>query len=124
MSGFYTNCGTCPCDCVAKVNVGSAQCKENQRTHMQKQLIPLDKPLSNKELKAIMSKGRVKKNRISVNLNFDMEDLIDCGNIDAFNEIVDNRVFADSGYLGDINYKVVGVHNGQIIINVDAEVEL
>jgi len=84
----------------------------------------LDKPLTNKELKTRMTKGRVKKNRISVNLNFDMDDLIECGNIDAFNEIVDNRVIAEGGILGDINYKVVGVHNEQIIINVDAEVEL
>jgi hypothetical protein len=88
----------------------------------------LKKPLSLQELKA-----QAKNGRISVNIVISLEDLLNYG-IEDLNDLADTRILnvAIGASLSDINYKVVGVIpakenapgclNGEIIINVNADV--
>jgi len=82
----------------------------------------LKKPLSLKSLKK-----RLVNNRISVNVKISFLGMIDCYGFDSFNEMIDDLIILEEGYLSDINYKIVGsipatkTDSGYVIINVVAE---
>jgi hypothetical protein len=61
-----------------------------------------------------------KDRRFTDTVAFSLDQLIDAGGIEGFNEMVENTVNVD-GVLSDINYKVKGVKkNGDILISVNA----
>lgn len=81
----------------------------------------LKKPLSPKEVKK-----QALNNRISVNIELSLTDMIDC-DLEFLNNMVDELILKE-GCLSDINYKIVGCipatdkHKGYVILNVNADV--
>ena len=81
----------------------------------------LKKPLSLKALKK-----QALNNRISVNIEISLTDMIDL-NTFSLNDMADKLILKE-GCLSDINYKIVGCipaankHNGYVILNVNADV--
>lgn len=79
----------------------------------------ITRPLSANEFnKHARANGRVRL-RIMVRLH----DLIACVGIDAFNDIVDERLYGKGarGCLVDLRYRPVGVRKDCVIIEVDAD---
>lgn len=72
-----------------------------------------------------------KRTAVDILVSIGLGDLIDCGDIDGINELMDERVLSLNGRLADIHYTVAGCIagepdpgvSGEVIIRVRAEVE-
>ena len=81
----------------------------------------VEKPLSALEFRdRIGADGRVRF-AIAVSL----QQLHDCGDVDAFNELVDSRLYGDGvrGCLTDLVYRPLRVEEDSVVIEVDAATE-
>lgn len=82
----------------------------------------LTKPLSKDEVKKL----RDEEGYISVNVPFDLNEIID-HDLEGFNDLAEERIL-EHGILADISYKVVGHQvpedqgSGTVIVQVTAEV--
>jgi hypothetical protein len=79
----------------------------------------ITRPLSAKKLKRhVRANGRVR-----LHIKVRLHDLIACAGIDAFNDLVDERLYGKgvSGCLVDLRYRPVGVRGDGVIVEVDAE---
>ena len=75
-------------------------------------------------LSAIKFNRHVRANgRIRLRIKVRLYDLIACAGIDAFNDLVDERLYGKGvrGCLVDLRYRPVGVRKDCVIIEVDAD---
>ena len=81
----------------------------------------VEKPLSAQEFRDLMeADGHV---RLAIPVSLD--ELHGCGDIDAFNELVDARLYGDGvhGCLTDLVYRPLRVENDRVVIEVTAATE-
>ena len=81
----------------------------------------VEKPLSAREFRdRIDADGHVR-----LALSVSLDELFNCGDIDAFNELVDARLYGDGvhGCLTDLVYRPLRVENGRVVIEVAAATE-
>jgi len=81
----------------------------------------VEKPLSAREFRdRVGADGRV---RLAIAVSLD--ELHNCGDVDAFNELVDSRLYGDGvrGCLTDIGYRPLRVEEDRVVIEVDAATE-
>jgi hypothetical protein len=80
-----------------------------------------EKPLSAREFRDLIdAEGHV---RLAIIVSLD--ELLNCGDIDAFNELVDSRLYGDGvhGCLTDLVYRPLRVENDRVVIEVNAATE-
>jgi hypothetical protein len=80
-----------------------------------------EKPLSAREFRDLIdAEGHV---RLAIIVSLD--ELLNCGDIDAFNELVDSRLSGDGvhGCLTDLVYRPLRVENDRVVIEVNAATE-
>jgi len=65
--------------------------------------MPVEQPLTEKDLKGY--------DEVDVVMEIDLGDIIDCGGIDGFNDIADEKItgYQAGAMLADIRYEVVGI---------------
>jgi len=81
----------------------------------------VEKPLSAREFRErIDADGHVR-----LALSVSLDDLLNCGDIDAFNELVDSRLYGDGvhGCLTDLVYRPLRVENDRVVIEINAATE-
>jgi hypothetical protein len=81
----------------------------------------VEKPLSAREFRDLMdAEGHV---RLAISVSLD--ELHGCADIDAFNELVDARLYGDGvhGCLTDLVYQPLRVEDGRVVIEVAAATE-
>ena len=81
----------------------------------------VEKPLSAREFRDLMDADGHVRLAISVSL----DELHGCGDIDAFNELVDARLYGDGvhGCLTDLVYRPLRVEDDRVVIEVNAATE-
>lgn len=80
-----------------------------------------EKPLSATEFRdRIDADGHVR-----LALSVSLDELLNCGDIDAFNELVDSRLYGGGvhGCLTDLGYRPLRVENDRVVIEVNAATE-
>ena len=79
----------------------------------------ITRPLSARQFnKHVRANGRIR-----LHIKVRLHDLIACAGIDAFNDLVDERLYGKgvSGCLVDLRYRPVGVRGNSVIVEVDAD---
>ena len=81
----------------------------------------VEKPLSAREFRDLIDAEGYVRLALSVSL----DELLNCGNVDAFNELVDSRLYGDGvhGCLTDLVYRPLRVDNERVVIEVNAATE-
>lgn len=77
------------------------------------------RPLSAKEFRKHIGKD----GRVRLCVEVDLYDIINCSDMGAFNELVDERLYGDGvhGVLTDLHYRPVSVDGDNITISVEAD---
>jgi hypothetical protein len=64
-----------------------------------------------------------KENWIDQTMKFSLKELYNCGGIEGLNDLAERRAnLGEAQFLGDLSYRVVGVENEEILVQVTAEV--
>lgn len=80
----------------------------------------ISKPMTLDEIKKIADKDGY----FCINVHLDLENVIDCSGIDGFLDCIEELIVADSSWLlTDVVYHVVGAHEGDIVLQVEAFIE-
>ena len=81
----------------------------------------VEKPLSAREIRDLMDAD----GRVWLAISVSLDELHGCGDIDAFNELVDARLYGDGvhGCLTDLVYRPLRVEDDRVVVEINAATE-